>query len=56
MMSGVSSKKISDKIVKYYRRIVERRFFIIWRKRKYELERSIILENWQICNSFRKFS
>lgn len=25
-------------------------------KRKYELERSIILENWQKCNSFRKFS
>nr|DAJ25979.1 MAG TPA: hypothetical protein [Caudoviricetes sp.] len=29
MMSGVSSKEIADKIVKYYRRIVERRFFII---------------------------
>lgn len=29
MMSGVSSKKIADKIVKYYRKIVERRFFII---------------------------
>lgn len=29
MMSGVSSKDIADKIVKYYRRIVERRFFII---------------------------
>lgn len=29
MMSGVSSKKIADKIVKYYRRIVERRFFRI---------------------------
>lgn len=29
MMSGVSSKKIANKIVKYYRRIVERRFFII---------------------------
>lgn len=29
MMSGVSSKKIADKIVKYYRRIVEKRFFII---------------------------
>lgn len=29
MMSGVSSNKIVDKIVKYYRRIVERRFFII---------------------------
>lgn len=29
MMFGVSSKKIVDKIVKYYRKIVERRFFII---------------------------
>lgn len=29
MMFGVSSKKIADKIVKYYRRIVERKFFII---------------------------
>lgn len=29
MMSGVTSKEIADKIVKYYRRIVERRFFII---------------------------
>lgn len=29
MMSGVSSKEIADKIVKYYRRIVDRRFFII---------------------------
>lgn len=29
MMSGVSSNKIANKIVKYYRRIVERRFFII---------------------------
>lgn len=29
MMSGVSSKEIANKIVKYYRKIVERRFFII---------------------------
>lgn len=29
MLYGVSSKEIADKIVKYYRRIVERRFFII---------------------------
>lgn len=29
MMSGVSSKEISDKIVKMYRKIIERRFFII---------------------------
>lgn len=34
MMSCVSSKKIADKIVKYYRKIVERRFFIIWRKKE----------------------
>lgn len=32
MMSGVSSKEIADKIVKYYKRIVESRFFIIWMK------------------------
>lgn len=29
MMTGVSSKEIADKIVKYYRRIVESKFFII---------------------------
>lgn len=29
MMSGVSSKEISDKIIKIYRRIIERKFFII---------------------------
>ena len=29
MMFGISSKDIADKVVKYYRRIVERRFFII---------------------------
>lgn len=29
MMNGVSSKEISDKIIKLYRRIIERRFFII---------------------------
>lgn len=34
MMSGVSSKEIADKIVKYYRRIVEGRFFIIWHKKE----------------------
>lgn len=27
MIAGLSSKKIADKIVKYYRKIVERRFF-----------------------------
>ena len=29
MLSGVSSKEIADNIVKFYRRIIERRFFII---------------------------
>lgn len=29
MLSGVSSKEIADNIVKIYRRIIERRFFII---------------------------
>lgn len=29
MMSGVSSKEIANRIVNYYRKIVERRFFII---------------------------
>lgn len=29
MMSGVSTQEIANKIVKYYRKIVERRFFII---------------------------
>lgn len=29
MMNGVSSKEISDNIIKIYRRIIERRFFII---------------------------
>ena len=29
MLSGVSSKEISDNIVKFYRKIIERRFFII---------------------------
>lgn len=30
MLSGVSSKEIADNIVKFYRKIIERRFFIIW--------------------------
>lgn len=30
MMSGVSSKEISDNILKLYHKIVERRFFIVW--------------------------
>lgn len=29
MMSGVSSKEISNNIVKFYHKIIERRFFII---------------------------
>lgn len=29
MISGVSSKEIADNIVKYYHRIIEKRFFII---------------------------
>lgn len=29
MLSGVSSKEIADNIVKIYRRIIEKRFFII---------------------------
>lgn len=29
MLSGVSSKEIADNIVKIYRKIIERRFFII---------------------------
>lgn len=34
MLSGVSSKEISDNIVKFYRRIIERRFFIIWQTKE----------------------
>ena len=29
MMSGVSSKEIADNIVKFYHKIIERKFFII---------------------------
>ena len=29
MLSGVSSKEIADKLVKFYHRIIEKRFFII---------------------------
>lgn len=29
MLSGVSSKKIADNIVKFYHRIIEKKFFII---------------------------
>ena len=34
MISGVSSKEISDNLVKFYRKIIERRFFIIWRRKE----------------------
>ena len=30
MLSGVSSKEIANNIVKFYSRIIEKRFFIIW--------------------------
>ena len=30
MLSGISSKEIADNVVKFYRRVIERRFFIIW--------------------------
>lgn len=30
MLSGVSSKEIADNIVKFYYKLIERRFFIIW--------------------------
>lgn len=33
MVSGVSSKEIADNIVKFYHRIIEKRFFIIWRRK-----------------------
>lgn len=29
MLSGISSKEIADNIVKFYRKIIEKRFFII---------------------------
>lgn len=29
MLAGVSSKEIADNVVKFYRRIIEKRFFII---------------------------
>ena len=34
MLSGVSSKEIADNIVKFYRRIIEKRFFIIWQTKE----------------------
>ena len=34
MLSGVSSKEISDNIVKFYRKIIEKRFFIIWQTKE----------------------
>ena len=35
MLSDVSSKEIADNIVKFYRRIIEKRFFIIWQIKEY---------------------
>ena len=34
MLSGVSSKELADNIVKFYRRIIEKRFFIIWQTKE----------------------
>lgn len=34
MLSGVSSKEIADNIVKLYKRIIEKRFFIIWQTKE----------------------
>ena len=34
MLSGVSSKEIADNIVKFYHRIIEKRFFIIWQTKE----------------------
>lgn len=34
MLSGVSSKEIADNIVKFYKRIIEKRFFIIWQTKE----------------------
>lgn len=31
MLTGVSSEEISNNIVKFYHRLIEKRFFIIWR-------------------------
>lgn len=34
MISGVSSKEIADNIVKLYYKIIESRFFTIWRRKE----------------------
>ena len=34
MLSGVSSKEIADNIIKFYRKIIEKRFFIIWQTKE----------------------
>ena len=34
MLSGISSKEIADNILKLYHRIIEKRFFIIWRRKE----------------------
>lgn len=34
MLNGISSKEISDNIIKIYHRIIEKRFFIIWLRKE----------------------
>ena len=34
MLSGVSSNEIADNIIKFYRKIIEKRFFIIWQTKE----------------------
>ena len=34
MLSGVSSKEIADNIIKFYHKIIEKRFFIIWQTKE----------------------
>ena len=34
MLTGVSSKEISYNIIKFYKELIEKRFFIIWRRKE----------------------
>lgn len=34
MITGVTSKEISDNIVKIYKELIEKRFFIIWHRKE----------------------
>lgn len=34
MLNDISSKEIADNIVKFYREIIERKFFIIWQTKE----------------------